>query len=382
MDRDWVDYIVAAVQVLSLIALIIYVIKTWEMASATRDAAQISAKVLEHNRTVQDQEVAPYMVVYLDIPYGDPWIYLVVKNVGKTIAENVRITFDPPITRKQHPPLAKLPLEDEQMGSFPPGYEARTFFDSTIEYFAQENVPASFKVTTTYTGGLNKTERSTTQVIDLAMYKGTSYLHEPSLKDVVKAITDLSKHSKKQAELISKLVSNVSRGIWIQGAGITSVEQPLDEATWKASVAAQLRETRTLWGEVYSNIGEEVYGAQIDNLRGRTAIIRSQLVAAIANPPSDVEAATLASLLQVTAKLFTLDAPRVLMELISGHPGIDRFCAELMPLVREAITLLSSYTSVSSSNKSYIGVKRRSKGPSYDAGNPTEKQSPTEIGSN
>jgi hypothetical protein len=362
MDKGWVDYTVAAVQIMSLIALVIYVIKTWEMASATREAAEISAKVLEHNRNVQDQEVAPYMVVYLDIPYGDPWIYLVVRNVGKTIAENVSITFDPPLTRMQHEPLATLPIDDAQMGSFPPGYEVRIFFDSTIEYFAQENLPSSFKVTASYTGGLSPAPRSTTQIIDLSVYKGTSYLHEPRLKDVLKELKELARQNKTVAEQLSKLVSSLNRGIWVQGVGITQNTQHLDAESWQMGVISQLRELQTLWSDIYASLGEHTYSAQIDNLRGRTAIIRTQMVATIANPPSTVTAPILAALLQVTAKLFALDSPYVMRALISGHPGIAKFQEELIPLVVGAIDLLSSNKPASSGlNRPVRSDKRRSR---------------------
>jgi hypothetical protein len=55
-------------QFFSLIFLIIYVIKTWEMASATRKAALATEKSVDELRKTRDQATAPYIVVYFDIP--------------------------------------------------------------------------------------------------------------------------------------------------------------------------------------------------------------------------------------------------------------------------------------------------------------------------
>lgn len=78
----WVQVVGIVVQFLSLIFLIIYVIKTWEMAAATRVAAEATQGSVAEMREARDQQTAPYIIVYFDVPFGTSLIYLVVKNIG------------------------------------------------------------------------------------------------------------------------------------------------------------------------------------------------------------------------------------------------------------------------------------------------------------
>ena len=95
IDPDIQQTILFLVQIFSLIFLIVYVIKTWEMASATTKAAQATEKSVTEMRQTRDQESAPYIIVYFDIPYESNLIYLVIKNIGRTIATNISLTFTP-----------------------------------------------------------------------------------------------------------------------------------------------------------------------------------------------------------------------------------------------------------------------------------------------
>ncbi|RJS85980.1 hypothetical protein CW713_00895 [Methanophagales archaeon] len=60
MGKEIVDIILAIVQIGTLIALIIYVIKTWQMASASKKSTEISEEILKEMKESRDQEIAPY----------------------------------------------------------------------------------------------------------------------------------------------------------------------------------------------------------------------------------------------------------------------------------------------------------------------------------
>lgn len=64
----YVQIALLIVQILTLFCLIIYVIKTWEIASATREAARISEKTLKEMKEAREQENAPYILVYCEVP--------------------------------------------------------------------------------------------------------------------------------------------------------------------------------------------------------------------------------------------------------------------------------------------------------------------------
>src|ERR1700690_2146128 len=90
------DNVLFGVQVLTLFFLILYVKKTWDIASATRYATRISEKTLLEMKETREQENAPYIVIYCEnsVPY-DTDLYLIVKNSGKSIAEDVKLDFTP-----------------------------------------------------------------------------------------------------------------------------------------------------------------------------------------------------------------------------------------------------------------------------------------------
>jgi hypothetical protein len=94
----WTFYIQIAlliIQIPTLIALIVYVIKTWEMATATRKAAEAAQSTLLEMREARDQETAPYVIAYFDVPNDTRSLDLVIKNIGKSMATNVTVSFDP-----------------------------------------------------------------------------------------------------------------------------------------------------------------------------------------------------------------------------------------------------------------------------------------------
>lgn len=139
MSRDdtlfFIQLLNSLISAFSLIFLIIYVVKTWQMASATRRAAEATRETVEEMREGRDLETAPNVVVYFDIPTGEQLIYLVVKNLGKSVATNVRLHFVPPLQTSDRQFLENTSFLTEGITSMPPNYELRTLVGSTMKYF-------------------------------------------------------------------------------------------------------------------------------------------------------------------------------------------------------------------------------------------------------
>jgi len=90
------------VQAATLIFIIIYVKDTSAMAKATQESAiatRASAEAAENTvkemKEARDQEGAPYVVAYFEFEL--PLIYFIVKNLGASVATNVRIHVTPPL---------------------------------------------------------------------------------------------------------------------------------------------------------------------------------------------------------------------------------------------------------------------------------------------
>ena len=187
-----INNILTVVQILTLLALIVYVIKTWQMAAATREYSAISELTLQEMRDTRDQETAPHIVVYFDIPFGQQFIFLVIKNIGKTSAERVKIDINPPLINSKEKNFNELPFIKEGIDTIPPSYEIRTMFDFFPHYMNNEDSPLTFDANVTYFGGVNKKPRVSYYKLDLSVHSELLYISEKGLEDIVKEMEQIN----------------------------------------------------------------------------------------------------------------------------------------------------------------------------------------------
>jgi|CXWL01.1.fsa_nt_gi hypothetical protein len=169
------------IQIPTLIALIVYVIKTWEMASATRESAKIAEQTLQEMRDTRDQEIAPYVIAYFDVKVAEDRIDFVIKNIGKSMATDVQIEFDPPF---QAPPgLPDAPTTEELMKklmpggkipSIPPNHEIRTVISGFLDY--RDGLPEKYRISVTCHGGISDALRKAEYISDIRMYDGIVFV--------------------------------------------------------------------------------------------------------------------------------------------------------------------------------------------------------------
>jgi hypothetical protein len=207
MDSNLVNLILLIVQIASLIALIFYVIKTWEMASASRISAEISAKVLVEMRDARDQEIAPYIIVYFDKTAIDPAFYLVIRNIGKSMAYDVQIEFDPPLKiLPVFQPFVDRFLYPSVIPTMAPNYEIKTSLGIFMRY-CQENHPELFSVKVNYFGGIVRTHRSINYKLDLSHFHGlvASIEQKPNkIADALETINETGKSMIDEIILLQK----------------------------------------------------------------------------------------------------------------------------------------------------------------------------------
>jgi len=204
--KETIDLVVAAVQILTLIAIIIYVWKTWQLASDTRamsdaarksaeatlKSAELSEKVLKEMEASRDLLVAPHVIVFFDNQYEDfGRIFLVVRNVGKGIAENIKLKFTPDLVNHYGPEIGNIFMLKNGIPSLPPGYEIRHSFDRIGAYFdgggnyLDNGLPKAYDVEVLFYGGIDKTEPKTVhQRLDLEVFIGTHTVRVKKFSDV------------------------------------------------------------------------------------------------------------------------------------------------------------------------------------------------------
>jgi hypothetical protein len=144
-----INNVLAAVQILTLFAIIIYVIKTWEMASATKKYAETSNETLREMRTTREEEYAPYVVVYFDLKDYD--IDLVIKNMGKGFAKDFKVKFETDLQGSSI--KTEIGFLKNGISYIPPEYEIRTAID-------RYNMYLSAKLPLHYTAKIQYSARS------------------------------------------------------------------------------------------------------------------------------------------------------------------------------------------------------------------------------
>src|SRR5687768_16207104 len=91
-----VQWTLFLVQLGTLLALIVYVWKTWQMATATAASAKAASDTVAEMRSARLDISAPRIVVYFSSP-DSHLANIVIENAGSSTAADVQLTFDPPL---------------------------------------------------------------------------------------------------------------------------------------------------------------------------------------------------------------------------------------------------------------------------------------------
>ncbi|VVB71706.1 Uncharacterised protein [uncultured archaeon] len=272
------------VQVLSLFFLVLYVWKTWQMASSTKESAKASEKMIEEMKEARDQESAPYVVPFINI--NKHMMFFGIKNIGKSVAKDIKIRVKPELMSSIFgDKIHDLPLIKNGLSSLPPGHELETMFDVSHIYLNRDDFPMSYLVKISYEGGLKKELRDYEQVLDLSVYKDLIPDEDMNLKDVVKSVEDLSNYDKKISEELQKLEENVARGIWIKNPDISISYAQLDYASWKLIAASKLRELKVILERMTS---KSPYFYSFD-IKNRIDSIIGQILVIASNYPLEAD---------------------------------------------------------------------------------------------
>ncbi|MHB0981094.1 MAG: hypothetical protein ACYC5Q_13685 [Thermoleophilia bacterium] len=176
-DRVWIDVVLTGVQVLTLLALIVYVAKTWQMASATRET-------VAEMRRARESEERPYVVLYPERSMASPLFFdLNLRNFGKTGARNIRMTFSPPLVASVPDAVAGCAFLTSRISYLPPEGAMTTFFDSSRDYFAK-GLPDRYSVTISYEAERGDLQYCEQICLDFGQFRGITWLDTKDLGDI------------------------------------------------------------------------------------------------------------------------------------------------------------------------------------------------------
>jgi len=340
MAKDIFDIVLVGVQIFTLIFLIVYVKKTWDMAVSTEKSAKISKMTLQEMKEARDQEIAPYVVAYFDIPYGKRLISLVIKNVGKSLAKGVKLEFNPELVNSIGTDFSSIPLIKNGIASMPPGYEIKTFFDFSHAVFGSEELPLTYKVKITYFGGLQIEPRVTEQVLDLSAYKELTSISEKGLHELVKELETFVKDNKEIKNSLEKIKDIIESGIWLKNPEISISNLTQDPDMWKSMLLSRLNEFKTLWTSVYLKEEMREINPFHDDMKNRFSIIGAQILSLSSKYPSEISSELVDDLIEIGTKLFKLGRFHFVIDGRRDRDAFEKFGNEIVIIIDQIIKKL------------------------------------------
>ena len=116
---------------LSIIVDIALTIVTGFMAVVTYNMAKSTKESVVEMKLTREETNSAEVVTYFEVDGSR--MYLIIENVGKTVAENVEIKFEPELKNSRDFTYPSL----KQISYLPPNYKIKTFFDMTHSYYTK-----------------------------------------------------------------------------------------------------------------------------------------------------------------------------------------------------------------------------------------------------
>ncbi|GLZ07655.1 hypothetical protein Acsp03_51210 [Actinomadura sp. NBRC 104412] len=184
---DWIATIAAVIAVVAAIA-------SWRQVAHARNQAEAAKGSLALQEKMWRDATQPY--VYVDIrpdPRNGSMLLLIIENIGRSVATNVRVEFNPPLesaTEKFRDIGAKKALA-EGIPAMPPGARVSHFFGLGFE-LASSNLPKSYSVKITGDGPLGALDPLEYKLDLNALLLEGPVLAEGTLYDLTRAIRKLT----------------------------------------------------------------------------------------------------------------------------------------------------------------------------------------------
>jgi len=356
--KDFVDYLVAGVQIATLIALVIYVAKTWQIAGATQKSAQLSEDILTEMRVTRIQEIAPYVIVYFDMPYSSDWVmYLVVKNTGQTVAKDIKFKFEPPlVTGFTRAGEGTRPFDiyllREGISLLAPDQEIRTPFDAHSTYL-QEKLPTVYKVEVSYTDGRQPNRTVTEQILDVSIFNDLSVLQKKGEEDLIKALETIAGSNKELQRQATKIANSLLSGIWINNPEMLSTIEVHSREAWMTTVTGKLVEICSIWKNVHGGNFDRPFRLSADELKSRLGIFASHLLLITSHSHPSIAQETKQTLLEIVTDLYKLSKAPFYMD---GGKSAQEFNLSGDAVVEMAEGIIKILTNDDSSNEQGLGM--------------------------
>jgi hypothetical protein len=158
----------------------------------------------EDNRNAAIEADRPYVIVSLESgETSRHFVDLIVRNIGRRPALEVRISLDPAPIRANEvrgAELAKMRLLNEPIAQIAPGQELRAFFDSQIERADKPDLPTAHTASLNYRDSAGR-EYTESAVVDVAALKGVMYSEVYTIHHAATQLKEIATILKKSGPL-------------------------------------------------------------------------------------------------------------------------------------------------------------------------------------
>ncbi len=166
-------------------------------------AAFVAYNQLVLARKLREDKARPYVVVDFEPAkgVGAPFIELVIRNIGQTMARGVTLTFDPPLRSTfdedaraaLNHSVSESPILKDGIATMPPGREYRMLFEHMPDRYQQKDLESRYLVTIGLSSDRRK-EESLSQVLDLDLYFGNLYTPEHNIHHIAQTLRAWAKN--------------------------------------------------------------------------------------------------------------------------------------------------------------------------------------------
>jgi hypothetical protein len=152
-------------------------------------AAIYAKRQIDDARAARREEAQPYVVVYAEVTPDKPhFADVVIRNLGKTGASNIRLTCTPELQRSARGGQGIEPVPFPTSLIFlAPGQEWRTLWDFGPDHARAQGIVDRYEVTAAYTDYLGK-EHSTPSVLDWAFFRERVWVSNKTVHEAAEAL--------------------------------------------------------------------------------------------------------------------------------------------------------------------------------------------------
>jgi hypothetical protein len=160
-------------------------------------AASFAFRQVREARQLREDQAQPFVIVDISpSPISRRLFNLIIRNVGLTLAKNVKVYFTPDLEStldRQLDALSGSTLITQGIKSLPPGGEFTCLFDNATQRF-EAKLPNQYSVIVTFHDSRGRLMEPLEYDIDLSIYYGgIHYVEQQGIHDVSKTLKDMLK---------------------------------------------------------------------------------------------------------------------------------------------------------------------------------------------